>query len=121
MGKLGGSESHMTLRQRTAQIVAPLAVLALAGCGTVDLFGEYDIPESPDVAAAPWPELVDIPEAPPVGTYTQDVPDPAIGVAAQADLGHAATAANSRAAALSGPVISEAERAAMLSRARKAR
>ncbi|HET7408630.1 MAG TPA: hypothetical protein VFJ13_00385 [Paracoccaceae bacterium] len=111
----------MTQRQGTAHFVAGLSLLALAGCGTVGLFGEYDIPESPDVADAPWPKLVDVPEAPPVGVYTEDVPDPGVGIVTQADLGHAASEASARAAALESPVISEAARAEMLARAREAR
>lgn len=138
----------MTWRQGTAHFVAGLALLALAGCGTVELFGEYEIPESADVAAAPWPRLVDVPDAPPHGEYTEAVPDPAIGVVAQAELGVAADAAGSRATALAGtgpgldpaaqpgaaalaaaearaealstPVISPAEREDLLERARQA-
>ena len=106
----------------SAQIVAAAAVLsALGGCGTVELFGKYDLPESPEVAAAPWPRLVDTPPAPPVGVYSPAVPDPAEGVVAQSDLGVAAAGANARATALSGPVIGEAERAAMLAAARRVR
>lgn len=144
----------MTRRHGTAQFVAGLRALplvaamgvGLSGCGTVDLFGQYDIPESTDVAAAPWPRLVDVPEAPPVGEYTDAVPNPVEGAMAQADLGAASTAAsaraaelagtdtgagqpgagmiaaaNARAAALSRPVISPAEREAMLARARQTR
>ena len=105
----------------SAQIVAGLAMLALSGCGTVELFGKYDVPESPEVASAPWPRLVDTPEAPPVGAYSLAVPDPAQGVVAQSDLAAAAGRANDRAAELSQPVIGEAERAAMLDAARRAR
>lgn len=81
---------------------AVLAV-AVAGCGTAELFGEHGLPESPDVAAAPWPRLVDVPEAPPVGIYTADVPDPAEGARTQVELAAAATAAGARAAELAGP------------------
>lgn len=106
----------------SAQIVAALfGAAALAGCGTVELFGKYDLPESPEVAAAPWPRLVDVPPAPPAGDYTAAVPDPAEGALAQTDLGAAAAGANARAAALSQPVIGEAERAAMLAAARRGR
>jgi hypothetical protein len=108
----------------SAQIVAAAALAGaamLAGCGTVELFGKYDLPESPEVAAAPWPRLVDTPAAPPVGVYSEQVPDPTEGVAAQADLGAAAAGANARAAELAPPVIGGAERAAMLAAARRAR
>jgi hypothetical protein len=111
----------MTRRQGTSHIVAGAAVIALSGCGTVGLFGKYEIAESADVAAAPWPRLVDVPEAPPVGEYTRDVPDPAEGVLVQADLTAAAASASARAAELSRPVISDTERAEMLARARRAR
>lgn len=137
----------MARRQWTAQFVAACIVAALSGCGTVGLFGEYEVAESPDVEAAPYPQLVDVPDAPPVGVYTEAVPDPARGAAAQTDLAAAATvadvraaalatadpgaglpaqpgagviaAANARAAALAGPVISDSEREAMLARARR--
>lgn len=108
-------------KRRLGTGLAGLAGLALAGCGTVDLFGEYDIPESPDVAAAPWPRLAEVPEAPPRGSYTAAVPDPAVGVMARADLGRVATRAAARAAVLDDPVIDPATRAAMLARARAAR
>jgi ribonuclease E len=90
----------------SAQIVAAaLAAATLSSCGSIALFDQYDIPESPEVAAAPWPKLIDTPPAPPVGTYTAAVPDPAEGVATQADLGAAGAAANARAAALAAPVV----------------
>ena len=111
----------MTQRQGTAHFVAGAVLIALSGCGTVELFGEYDIPESADVAAAPWPKLVDVPEAPPVGEYTDNVPDPAQGVLVQADLSAIAASASARAAELSRPVIGNAERAEMLARASRAR
>jgi len=90
--------------------IAASVLLALtSGCGTAKLFHSYDLPESPDVASAPWPELVDTPDAPAVGS--PGVPDPAIGMATAADLGQAARDAEARAATLSGPVIGEADRA----------
>jgi hypothetical protein len=96
----------------SAQIVAAasaaalLAALpgALAGCGTMELFHTYDLPEDPKVAAAPWPRLIDTPAAPPVGVYTPAVPDPAAGVLAQSDLAAAGAAADARAAELAAPV-----------------
>jgi hypothetical protein len=103
-------------------VVAALAALGpLAGCGTVELFGKYDLPESPEVAAAPWPRLVDTPAVPRVGVYSAAVPDPAEGALAQTDLGAVAAGANARAAELSAPVIGDAERAAMLAAARRGR
>lgn len=96
------------------QIFGVLVVsLSLAGCGSARLFDANPLPESPDVATAPWPELVDVPSAPPVGEYTAAVPDPARGVAALSDLGAAAAAASTRAAVLAAPVLSEADRRAL--------
>ena len=106
----------------SAQMVAALGLtVVLAGCGTVELFGQYDLPESPEVAAAPWPRLIDTPSAPPVGTYSAAVPDPAEGALAQGELGAVAAAARARAAELSQPVIGDAERAAMLAAAGRPR
>lgn len=142
----------MTQRRWTAQFVAAWLMLgacsALAGCGTVGLFGEYEVAESPEVETTPYPRLVDVPDAPPVGEYTEAVPDPTGGAAAQTDLAAAATvadvraaslarvdpaanaraaaadavaAANARAARLAAPVISDSEREAMLARAKRGR
>lgn len=111
----------MTSGQGMVRLGMGLIVLTLTGCGTVDLFGRYSIPQSPDVADAPWPRLVDVPDAPPVGTYTADVPDPAAGTLLRADLGRVASRAGARADALSAPVIDPNARAAMQARARQAR
>ena len=100
----------------TAQFVA---ALALAGCGTVEIFGRYDLPESPAVEATPYPKLVDTPTAPARGEYTAAVPNPADGARNQADLSAQAVVADARARALSGPVISDEERARMQRRARR--
>ncbi|MEM9096953.1 MAG: hypothetical protein AAGC79_00395 [Pseudomonadota bacterium] len=91
-------------------ITAIALPLMLANCGTVGLFGTYDVPESPEVADAEWPRLVDVPEAPAVGEYSTDIPDPAIGTALISDLGSVAQDASTRAAGLSGPVLTEADR-----------
>jgi len=101
--------------------LAAIGLAGLSGCGTVGLFGEYDLPESPEVAAAPWPRLVDVPAAPAVGSYTADVPDPAVGRRTLEELGVEASVASARAEALAGPVLSEADRAALLGRAEAAR
>jgi hypothetical protein len=95
----------------------------LAGCGTVGLFGTYEAPESEDVAAAPWPRLVDVPEAPPPGTHGPAVPDPAEGRRILEELGLRADLAGAEAARLSAPLLSEAERArlAAASEARRTR
>lgn len=91
----------------TAQFVA---ALVLSGCGTVDVFGRYDLPESPEVADAPYPRLIDTPAAAPAGTYTAAVPDPANGARAQTNLAASSVSANARAQSLAAPVLSEAER-----------
>lgn len=112
----------MDRRTGRAPIVAAVALaLALAGCNTAGLFARYDVPESPEVEAAPWPQLVDVPEAPPVGEYTENVPDPLQAARTQTALSVVAAGATARAAALSQPVIGEAERARMLARARRTR
>lgn len=102
----------------TAQFVA---ALALAGCGTVEIFGRYDLPESPEVANAPYPRLVDTPDAPPAGTYSAAVPDPAKGARAQTDLAASSVHASARANALAEPVLTEAERNRLLRTPRKRR
>ena len=102
----------------TAQFVA---ALALAGCGTVDLFGQYDLPEDPAVESTPYPRLVDTPTAPAVGEYTAAVPDPERGKAISQQLAAEAAVAELRARELSRPVIEPAERDRMLRRARRPR
>lgn len=102
----------------TAQFVA---ALALAGCGTVEVFGRYDLPEEPHVAEAPWPRLVDTPDAPPAGTYTAAAPDPARGDRANRDLKTAASVAAVRAELLSAPVIAKEDKQAIERRATRRR
>lgn len=85
--------------------VVVLTPLMLGACGTVGLFGEYDLPESPEVDATPYPRLVDVPAAPPPGTYTEAVPDPAEGVALLSDLGPVASGTTARAQTLTAPVV----------------
>ncbi|MEL6220384.1 MAG: hypothetical protein AAFS07_15920 [Pseudomonadota bacterium] len=101
------------MRPASLALLVLLGPLALAGCGTVALFGEYDVPESPDVADAPYPRLVDVPEAPAPGAFTDDVPDPAEGVAITVDLTEAARQQNAAAAAASAPVLTDADRRAL--------
>ena len=92
------------------RVAAVLLVASLAGCGSAGLFRDFSVPESPSVEEAPWPRLVDTPAAPSVGTYTEDVPDPAIGVATVTQLSLAAEDAAARAEALKEPALTEAER-----------
>ena len=82
----------------------------LAACGTSELFGTYDLPESPDVAETDWPRLVDTPVPPPPRTYGPGYPDPAEGREIVSELGAASAAASVRAAQLGQPVLSESER-----------
>ena len=100
----------------TAQFVA---ALSLAGCGTVEIFGRYDLPESPEVETTPYPRLIDTPSAPAQGEYTAAVPDPADGARTQTDLSTRAVVASAQARALAQPVISPEERARMLRRAKR--
>ena len=86
--------------------------MALGACGTSELFGVYDVPEAPGTAEAPWPRLVDTPDAPPPGTYTDAVPDPATGIATSTQLTLVSGAASSRAGAPSEPVVDEQSLAA---------
>ena len=105
--------SHKNRLCCTAQIVAVAAAFALSGCGTVGLFGAYDLPPSPGVADAEWPRLIDTPEAPAVGEFTASVPDPATGERTQTDLAVASAFADERRVALAAPVISAEEKAAL--------
>lgn len=102
----------------TAQIVA---ALALSGCGTVELFGQYDLPEDASVEAAAWPRLVDTPAAPPVGTYTRNVPDPANGARIQTDLAAETVVATEKARILADPVIPEHVKLDLLRKASRKR
>ena len=87
-----------------------LLLVSLAGCASAKLFSAHPAPESPEIAEAPWPRLVDTPEAPAKGTYGAGVPDPAVGVAVTVELGLAARDAAERAEVLNQPVLTEAER-----------
>lgn len=104
----------------TARLVAAglLATLVLAGCDTIGMFDKFDLPEGPEVATAPWPRLVDVPSAPPVGTYSEAVPDPAVGKRVVENLSVEAAVAKARAQPLDEPVIAPEKRSAMEARAR---
>jgi hypothetical protein len=88
---------------------AAVLLLPLTACGSADLFRSHQMPESPGVADAPWPQLVDTPAAPPKGSYTDSVPDPAQGVATTVALAEEARTSAARAEALSAPVLSDAD------------
>jgi len=102
-----GSGGKMVCRRAGPALLTLAAVLA--GCGTTELFGTYDVPESPEVAEAPWPRLVDTPTPPPQGTYGPGVPDPAQGVAVVSDLTSVATDSAARAETLRDPVLGESD------------
>ena len=91
--------------------IAALILLApLAGCGTTDLFGKYDLPESANVAEADWPRLIDVPSAPPAGEYNDAAPDPARGAEVIRELSSAAADARARAIDLGGLAPAETDR-----------
>lgn len=100
------------------RVIGPLSGillgLALNGCGTIGLFGTYDLPESEDVSDAEWPRLVNVPAVPDQGTYTDAIPDPAIGIALETDLKQISEGATARAERLSEPVLTDADRAELL-------
>lgn len=101
----------------TAQFVA---ALFLAGCGTVEVFGKYDLPEDPSIETTPYPRLIDTPGAPAVGEYTAAAPDPARGAGVNRDLTTEAALASVRARELSAPILSDREREALFQKARAA-
>ncbi len=101
---------HRTRATLARAALALTLAAALAACGTARLFTGTEMPESPGVAEAPWPRLVDTPEAPPPGTWTEDVPDPAVGVATVVELTEVALSGAARAETLAPPVLTEADR-----------
>ncbi len=100
----------------SARGIAAVVVLLLPGCESFRLFNDYQAVESPEVATAEWPRLVDVPAAPPPGAFSPAVPDPALGVAVQSELSTAAADAESRRAGAAGPVIVADERAELARR-----
>lgn len=101
---------HATRASLARAALALMVTAALAACGTARLFTGTQMAESPGVAEAPWPRLVDTPEAPPPGTWTEDVPDPAVGVATVVELTEVARSGAARAETLAPPVLTEADR-----------
>jgi hypothetical protein len=85
--------------------------IALSGCGAGGaLFGGYDLPESVEVGDAPWPNLADAPVAVGQGVYTPAAPNPVGGLLVVETLTAEAATSAARAEALSGPVVTEAEK-----------
>jgi hypothetical protein len=91
--------------------LAAACLLALPGCESFRLFQDYRAVESPEVADARWPRLVEVPEAPPPGAYGEGVPDPAEGVAVETELSAATASAGTRRGAAAREVLSAEERA----------
>lgn len=90
------------------------AVFGLCACAGAEIgprLGGYDIPHGAEVNEADWPLLIDVPEAPSPGTFTEAAPDPRAGAAEAARLRAEARRLRARAEALSEPVLSPAERA----------
>lgn len=115
-GNLTQGETVEQGARRLRALTGAMAVTAaLAGCEGFRVMNDYETAESPDVAAAPWPRLVDVPQAPPPGSYSAAVPDPTRGEALRAALLAKARAAAIRREDLAGPVLAEDE-AARLSR-----
>jgi hypothetical protein len=98
---------------------ALLLLVSLAGCGSAKLFRAYPVDDSAGASELPWPRLVDTPAAPPEGTYSATVPDPAQGVAITAQLGIVSGDAAIRAETLNEPVLTEAERRRLTRKRRK--
>ncbi|MGF1551656.1 MAG: hypothetical protein ACFBWO_04030 [Paracoccaceae bacterium] len=82
-------------------------VVSLPACETLDVFERFEAGGASD---APYPRLVNVPAAPPPGSFSDAAPDPARGRAIRAELDPVAEAQNARAGALAAPVLTEAER-----------
>lgn len=108
---MASEKRDLSSLMRIAKIVVVGCVCAApAGCDSVRLFRGYEFQESASVESTPYPRLVDTPDAPAVGTYTQEVPDPANGVATVVELQSRGAGANAMRAELGEPVIDDATR-----------
>lgn len=74
----------------------------LSGCGVGAIFTQVDVPESPGVADAAWPRLVDSPTAPKLRAAA---PDPAEGARIVEALSLEAAVSAAEAERLSAPVF----------------
>lgn len=81
-----------------------ISLLALTACGDPGIFARVAPPESGDVAAADYPRLADVPEAPPAGVHDAAAPDPAAGAAIRAELAAQAKTQQERRKEIEGPV-----------------
>ncbi|MEM1343525.1 MAG: hypothetical protein AAGI34_02960 [Pseudomonadota bacterium] len=109
------------MRAMVAALVASTMPLALSGCESFRLFNDYRAVESESVAEVPWPLLVEVPSAPPLGQFSEAVPDPARGIATEAELGLLGAEAAPRREAQGVPVLDETERAALQGQGETAR
>lgn len=89
---------------------AAVLVAGLSGCESFRLFNDYRTAESPSVEAAPYPRLIDVPQAPPKGQFSAAVPDPATGGRIESALGVETALATERRERVAAPVLTEAER-----------
>ncbi|QIE56853.1 hypothetical protein G5B40_16265 [Pikeienuella piscinae] len=90
-----------------ALVASGLLVASLGACvgSGPEIFRKVPVSATvTDESNADWPRLADIPPAPPPGVHTDATPDPALGDAAQIDAAVSAEAAETRRAALAGPI-----------------
>lgn len=92
---------------KLAKCAYPIAAVAATGllvaCADREVFDRVG-PRSDVAADAAWPRLADTPTPPPLGVYTEDAPDPAIGDQMQIEAAVDAERAERRRAAVEGPV-----------------
>ena len=93
----------MKLLARAYPILVFAATGPLVACGDPGIFDRIG-PRSETAASAAWPRLAETPPAPPLGVFTEEAPDPAIGDALQIEAAAEAEAADRRRRAVSGPV-----------------
>ncbi|MEM7547402.1 MAG: hypothetical protein AAF367_17875 [Pseudomonadota bacterium] len=81
-----------------------MATAPLVACSDAEIFDRVAGPRSEVTTTADWPKLAEVETPPPPGTYTEAMPDPAIGDATQIELSVAAESADIRRKAVEGPV-----------------
>ncbi|TVQ57484.1 MAG: hypothetical protein EA355_04270 [Rhodobacteraceae bacterium] len=97
-----GESQRVISSLATAGLIAAGLIAALAGCEARGVFVDYPDVESPSVAAAPWPRLVDAPDP---AEARATAPDPAEGAAVAEALRIEAALAAAEAERLSAPVF----------------
>jgi hypothetical protein len=90
--------------RRAYRIIALLAIAPLVACTDAEIFDRVAGPQSAANAKAAWPRLEAVPATPPLGVYTDALPDPAKGEAVQIELSVAAENAEIRRKSVEGPV-----------------